>query len=327
MKKPLLSDLSFVRNEYDKLISEAKKYAEEDRRTKKQYVLWLKEKATKLFELQGWNLHGLASYIKNDLDKIEFDISEPWYYTLFTEDEKLARTNPALSILSHRHEFGSDGKCLCSARLIDGLPYTIEVVDDEPIISDSTIKPESEPDDPYSNPVTEFLQRSSLNLKELASLADDLVKKYYENPEFAKEIESALDNPKQLVKQSKDDTARIMSLEKKLDLRQRVGEWEKLKALLLEKCQFNIAKVAKILTPLCVRCGHSGITPKHMSANIMKKEQPEIMKHLDWFRSITISLGNKKFTFDIADWYNRQIQRGKLELPFEEIVLETARLD
>ena len=64
-----------------------------------------------------------------------------------------------------------------------------------------------------------------------------------------------------------------------------------------------------------------------MSANIMKKEQPKIMKHLDWFRSITISLGSKKFTFDIADWYNRQIQRGELELPFEEIVLENTKID
>src|SRR3990167_8196289 len=99
MKKPLLSDLSFVRSEYDKLISEAKKYAVEDRRTKKQYVLWLKEKATRLFELQDWNLHGLASYIKNDLDKIEFDIAEPYFYRLFSDDEKLARTNPALTIV------------------------------------------------------------------------------------------------------------------------------------------------------------------------------------------------------------------------------------
>ena len=208
MKKPLLSDLSFVRSGYDKLISEAKKYAVEDRRTKKQYVLWIKEKATRLFELQDWDLHGLASYIKNDLDKIEFDISEPWYYTLFTEDEKLARTNPALRILSHRHEFGSDGKCMCSARLIDGVPYTIEVIDDEPLISDSTIKPET--DDPHSNPVTEFLERSSLNLKGLASLADDLVIKFSKNPEFAREIELALFNPKQLAKESKEDEVRIM---------------------------------------------------------------------------------------------------------------------
>ena len=151
--------------------------------------------------------------------------------------------------------------------------------------------------------------------------------KYYESEEFAKEIESALKNAQTLVKQSKEDEARIMALEKKLDLRQRVGEWEKLKALLLEKCQFNIAKVAKILTPPCVKCGHSGITPKHMSFNIMKREQPKIMRHLDWFKSITISLNNKKFTFDIADWYNRQVQRGELDLPFEEVVLQTAKIE
>src|SRR3990167_6467357 len=99
MNGRVLSDLSFVKSEYDKLISEAKKYAEEDRRTKKQYIMWLKEKATKLFELQGWDLRGLASYIKNDLDKIEFDIAEPYFYRLFSDDEKLARTNPALTIV------------------------------------------------------------------------------------------------------------------------------------------------------------------------------------------------------------------------------------
>ena len=323
MKKSVLNDLSFVRQEYDKLISQAKKYAEEDRKTKKQYVLWLKEKATKLFEIQKWDLHGLASYIKNDLDKIGFDINEAYYYRLFSDDEKLGRTNSELSLDSHVHDF-KNNECLCGA-----IQYRGRILIDEPIKLEEPqtivggLQPETEPDDPFSNPVTEYLQRCSQNLREVASLTDDLVTKYYENPEFAYEIESALSNPKQLVKGSKEDEARIIALEKKLDLRQRVGEWEKLKALLLEKTQFNIAKVAKILTPPCVKCGHSGITPKHMSFNIMKREQPKIMQHLDWFKSITVSLGSKKFTFDIADWYNRQVQRGELELPFEEIVLKT----
>ena len=323
MKKTILNDLSFVRQEYDKLISQAKKYAEGDRRTKKQYVLWLKEKATGLFELQKWDLHGLASYIWNDLEKIGFDVSKPWYYELFNENEKLGRTNSEVSNLTHTHDF-KNNECLCGAVFHEGRILVDEPIKlEEPLVTSTTTSPETEPDDPYSNPVTEYLQRCSQNLKEIASLADDLVTKYYENPEFAKEIETALSNPKQLVKQSKEDEARIIAIEKKLDLRQRVGEWEKLKALLLEKCQFNIAKVAKILTPPCVKCGHSGITPKHMSFNIMKREQPKIMQHLDWFKSITISLGSKKFTFDIADWYNRQVQRGELELPFEEVVLKT----
>jgi hypothetical protein len=59
----------------------------------------------------------------------------------------------------------------------------------------------------------------------------------------------------------------------------------------------------------------------------MKREQPKIMRHLDWFKSITISLSGKKYTFDIADWYNRQIQRGELDLPFEEVVLQTVKIE
>jgi len=318
-----LNTLEFLKQQYDQVLKESKNYALKDRETKKQFVSRLKEKAVELFKEQDWNLHGLASYIWNDLEKIDFYYAKSHFYDLFNEDEKLVRTNSEVTYETHIHNF-INSECLCGAVQFKGRIFTEEIPKEESIIESS--KSETEKEEPYSNPITEFLQRSAQNLKELASLADDLVKKYYENKEFAEEIEQALKNPEQLNKQSKEDEARIMALEKKLDLRQRVGEWEKLKALLLEKTQFNIAKVAKILTPPCVKCGHSGITPKHMSFNIMKREQPEIMRHLEWFKSITIKIGEKTFIFNIADWYNRQIQRGELEPPFEEIVLETAKL-
>jgi len=113
------------------------------------------------------------------------------------------------------------------------------------------------------------------------------------------------------------------------DDRQKVSEFRKIKAYLLERTTFNIAKVAKLL----------GISPKHMTNEIIKTHNPSTkppkenkhMSYCSWFDAIIIKLDGKIHIFNLADYINKQITRRELfveegeTVAFEPLVLETAR--
>ena len=61
------------------------------------------------------------------------------------------------------------------------------------------------------------------------------------------------------------------------------SEFEKIKAIILEKSTYNVAKVAKLLA----------ITPKHMTNNIIRNID-EFKRHMKWFRTVFIK-GHPKY--------------------------------
>jgi len=48
-----MKDLDFIREQLDGVLKEASKYADKDNETKKEFVLRVKDKAKKLFELEN----------------------------------------------------------------------------------------------------------------------------------------------------------------------------------------------------------------------------------------------------------------------------------
>lgn len=314
-------DLQYLQQEYDRVKEEALNYADKDIATKKEFILRLKVKAQLLFEAEERNTSELASYIWNDLTSYGFTIAKSYYSELFTENEK--RNYSEKFGTEHIHEFRNvDGieKCLCTAVKIDGIIYEQTKEEEKKEETRVTIK---EKPDPLVNSHTEYLFRVSNNSKELSSIAEDLLKKFVTNKDLRKIITDNLKDIKKLIQQQKDIEAELLAISKHADMRQRIGTFEKIKAILLEKCRYNIAHVAKLLVPPCVKCGHAGITAKHMSANILRKDYEKIVNNLKWFRTIEIFVPGytTPIIIDIADWFNKQCGRGKLDLDIEEPIL------
>ena len=106
---------------------------------------------------------------------------------------------------------------------------------------------------------------------------------------------------------------------KQLDERNKLTNWEKLSIILAMKC-------AGIAKNQCAKI--NGIDKKHITNNILPRTSPTESQHtnkhhdyISWFKNITISLGGKQYTFDISQWFDGQIERKKLQLPFEPLVL------
>jgi len=110
---------------------------------------------------------------------------------------------------------------------------------------------------------------------------------------------------------------------KDVDQRSKLTNWEKLNIWLAMKAS-GIAKNQ------CAKL--NGIDKKHITNNIYPRESPTEThtknKHHDyvsWFRCITVKLGGKDYTIDIARYFDEQIERGKLNLEFKPLVVATAK--
>lgn len=153
---------------------------------------------------------------------------------------------------------------------------------------------------------TDYLEYTSVSLQQCKELVDDILRKY---PEFQEEIKEGLGKVDQLMQEEKEIRAELEHIAGNLDLRNKARDFKKIKALLLEKIEYNIAKVAQLIH----------ITPKHMSANIMKGEQTELLEKTKWFDVIDVKCScGKENTLDIADWFNKQVERMGLSLPFKK---------
>jgi len=306
----MLSDVEFAKAEYQKVIKEAADYAQQDTETKKSFVLRLKEKAVIVFDVEKRNISDLSSFIWNELSKYDFTYPRSHFYELFSDPEKGNYSQSSVGNI-HEHEF-INGKCECGNIERGGVVYRpIPIVEkDESFTEDDKeyqkhVKKAKE--NPLQNPVTEYIQRIGFNCENLRDFCRDLLNKYYSNEEIAKIIEAQLPNIEKLLEEQKYVEAKIIHLNKLTDFRNKIGEFEKLKFILLEKT-VNLARVAKTLR----------ITPKHGSKNIIRNFDA-YMKNLRWFRSINL-VCKRDYTkgdmiqINIADWYEQQLQHKALGL-------------
>lgn len=262
-----------------------------------------------------------ASYIIGKVNqRVENFQTSGSFFALFQDDEKILRGTNNQAKLSHEHAFEQDErnpdvkKCICGKFYLGKL--TCDVVEwQESKPKDDEVKtPKKEQKDPYQNECTEYLQRLKYNLQEFANQCDDLVGKYFADETFAKAIESALTNVKNLVTEQKSVEARLIKTRKQSDFRNKIGEFEKLKMIMLWRAGHVHSHIAKVLK----------ITPKHMSHNILKNREGYI-KTLEWFGTVELKCDNcdNKNTYSLSDWYEEQVARKSLDLPMEQPLLNT----
>ena len=324
-----MQENSYLIQEHSDIMRKLHEADSRDYKTKKELVSQLIDISRKMVGLElidGVRLTDLASYINGRLD--EFGIKYPRnqdFYNLFSEKEKreYGTNNNSTSRRNHEHNFqlseNNMKKCECGIIQFYGINYEkkIEEVEDDleddfpsfnmPAKTEKKVEPQP---DPYENPVTQYLSRIHYNAQDLADFCDALIKKYYGSEDVAKTIEGAINfKLDKLIDEQKSLEAKLIHLKKQSDFRQKIGEFEKIKAIILEKSTYNVAKVAKMLS----------ITPKHMTNNIIRNLD-EFKRHMNWFRSVFIKCNSCKamIDFNMADWYNEQIIRKDLDIELRQ---------
>ena len=323
-------DKEFLQKEHSDVMRKLHEADARDYKTKKELVTKLVELSRKMVGLeliQGVKVNDLSSYINGRLD--EYGIKIPRnqdFYNLFSEKEKREYGTNSISMSRRNHEHNFENfdeftkKCECGIIQFCGINYekkiepieqTTEDYAKELLQAETRIEKKTAAQvDPYENPITEYFQRIHYNALDLADIADDLVKKYYSNKDIGKIMEDSINlKLDKLLDEQKSLEAKLIHMKKLADFRQKIGEFEKIKAIILEKSTYNVAKVAKLLS----------ITPKHMTNNIIRNLD-EFKRHMKWFRTVFIKCDKCKNSihFDMADWYNEQVVRKNLDMELRQ---------
>ena len=223
------------------------------------------------------------------------------FYSMFDDSEKHSEQNPHKKSQKNRHEVSSN---------YDHDNTITKFKEMEKII------------DPNLNSYTEYLNLLSMNFKELSVLSDIFIKKYFDDSKHAKIIEGSIGEIFTPLDEQRSLKAKLNYMKKQQDFRQKCSEYEKLKASFLFKTTSTLAKVAKML----------GVSTKHMKKNIIHKEQ-DMIQNASYLNNLEIIMPKdmKKNAVliieDFSEFFNEQIERGKLGLSREEnrfrIVLQT----
>ena len=300
--------------------------------TKKDLVCKLIDVSRPLLEqnmVKGMKPYQLASYINQQLmvNKIDFPRNES-FYSLFTESEKRGygtNSNSMSSRIGHEHDWRGDEfeqVCECGDILRLGKHYT-EAQDETQQtskIAEASTKPKQDktPKRPYSNPVVEYLQRLSFLNEDFADLLKDHVKKYHKYQNVAEALDEHFNKQDmdKLLLDVKSLEAQMIHAEKLADARQKVGEFEKIKAFILQLTTHTVAHVAKLIS----------ITPKHMTNNIIRNITKS-EKMMRWFKTIFVTCPEckKDFGIELSDWFNEQCVRCDLDLEMNQPILRISK--
>lgn len=143
---------------------------------------------------------------------------------------------------------------------------------------------------------------------------------YKQSQETIYNIENTINNVIGKMQKLLEVLAEQKHTSKLLDERNKITFIEKWNAILCNKLDgLGISAVARRL----------GIDKKHMSNNINPERNPvtdsKNMHHeyIDWFKAVKIDVDGKQIIFDAKEYFDKQIERGKLGLPFEKLVLKT----
>ena len=148
---------------------------------------------------------------------------------------------------------------------------------------------------------------------------------YLQSQDIIKGIEEELGDVISKTNDLKTILAEQRSISNLIDERRKISFVEKWNIILCDLCdsKLGISAIAKRLR----------IDKKHISNNIRPKENPVTNipnrhhEYINWFRAVQVeSPSGEKFTFDMKDWADKQIERHKLSLPFENLVLKTCEV-
>lgn len=135
-------------------------------------------------------------------------------------------------------------------------------------------------------------------------------------------IESELSDQRML-ESLQETLATQKFISKQIDERSKITFLEKWNTIVAE-IEIGISAIAKKL----------GVNKKHLTNNVRPKENPVTHtknmhhKYINWFRAIVVTTPDgERFTFDAKDYFDKQIERGKLQIPFEPLVLRNCEIE
>ncbi len=223
-----------------------------------------------------------------------------------------------MNIDSHSHVYDQDtldpnvSLCVCGAAKIQHVIY--EPVKEQPE-KKATLK--SERPDPTKHPETNYLFKAQINALLFAKLSKEIWLRFFEKGsteigDNAIVLKNAIKDPETRVREMEDLQARIKYIMKMPDSRQKISEWEKVKAQLLLRTTYNISKVANMLQ----------ISDKH-ATNAIKSKQLEIENNIRWFPKISLRAPRdlkrgELYDWNIEHWYNEQIVRKNIGLTMKQ---------
>ena len=309
-----------LKAKHDGIIEELIKANENDFKTKTDLVKQFIDVSRPLLNngvIKGLKSSDLATYINAKL--LEYGIKFPRnesYYNLFSDSEKRNYGTNVISMLGrneHEHIFvGDDFEKICECgdmirlgRYYKQVPQEIEK---EPKAKSSVDKPKQDKSEkrPYHNELIDYLLRMSYLCSDYASLLNDQIKKYhkYESVASAIDEEFAKKDIGKLMIEIKSLEAKLIHADKSSDARQKVGEFEKIKAYILQLTTHTVAHVDKIIN----------ITPKHMTNNVIRNIDRS-KKLLQWFKTVYLTCPHckKQLAWEAYDWFNEQCERCNLE--------------
>ncbi len=112
-------------------------------------------------------------------------------------------------------------------------------------------------------------------------------------------------------------------ISKQIDERSKITFLEKWNTIIAE-IEIGISAIAKKL----------GVNKKHLTNNVRPTENPvtgsKNMHHnyINWFTHLSIvAPSGEKFIFDAKDYFDKQIERGKLNVTFEPMILKNCDIE
>lgn len=351
-----MSELAVI-DEYivqqQKILTAMTELESKDFETKKQYIIRLKEVTRPIIMAgyyDGYELPDLAIKVYELLDtnKVSYPRNDS-YYSLFDKDETRQDQNRYNLSTSSRQKITSlpleeqTGK-----KEIDRFKQLMRFDVKEPHDYDYSqwLKKVKEVSNEINKQVDSLLNKlgkayffthhyetrfpSEVEWKEIISMSSATDKKeweeikthYLNGLQIIEDIESVIDPVKEMEKLDL-----VLSMQrhtsKQIDERSKITFLEKWN-IISAQIELGISAIAKKI----------GINKKHISNNIRPAENPvtgQENKHhqyIDWFRAIqVISPNGDKFVFDAKEYFDKQIERGKLNIPFQTLVLKNCELE
>ncbi len=236
-----MNDLQFIQTQIADIMKESSLYADKDNSTKKEFVLRLKEKVEKLFELESRPIAGLASYIWNKLDDIGFSISSTHFYEdCFTEEEKGNYSSKYGTVQFIDSGDGVKTNPQTGQIQLNGVTYSPDLPSE---VKGKTMRPEIE-NEVTHNKYTDLLRLIGDSASKLQVTVDAILQRYDDNVEL---IHSALEPIQDKQKQYAHYYAVIANSKDVMDDRNKWGDYEKIMAKFEMDGGETIAHVSKLM--------------------------------------------------------------------------------
>jgi DNA-binding phage protein len=321
--------------------------------TKKQYIVRLAEVTRPLVEsgyYEGVKLADMASFIHKELlskHNITYH-ADGEYYGLFKDDEKHSEKNPMSgrsrdkisSSLPIEKQTGNDviDSLKQAARSGERLPQAylphmilekiIDMSNEQTKQAESLIRKTGAAFYFTEKFDKEFPDKRELE-RELKNTAGKKTKDLEELYTYYRVCESTIQSIEEelsdhkMLESLKETLATQKFISKQIDERSKITFLEKWNSIVAE-IEIGISAIAKKL----------GVNKKHLTNNVRPKENPVTHSknmhhyHIDWFKAIEVtSPSGEKFTFDAKEYFDKQLERGKLNIPFEPLILKNCDVD